>query len=488
MNNLQLILGGPGCGKTTRLLAIIEEEMRWGIAPNEIAFVAFTKAAATEAAERAATKFNLKPDDLPWFRTIHSLAYQKLGMQRDEVMDKRDWKAFGEMVGEPVTGYFEGDSFGMTGRRGDQMLRLIDYAATTMVPLEEVWHELEEPVDWYWLKRFDAALRGYKNETGKMDFTDMVLTYAREGDPLKVKVAVIDEGQDLTRSQWAAVERAFGNAERIYVGGDDDQAIYKWAGADVEHFLSLTTTPEVLPLSHRLPEEVFNLAGKVSKRIQHRYRKPYATTGRRGHIEYHQAPEYVDFSMGTWLLLARNNYMLSNLEDVVRSAGYNYSTRKGGAVDLKDVEAIKIWEGLRSGKRTDVSAAEARSLHAALGRPKPSLKELARYTPAELEYNIIPMWRDALTGISFKDREYYASLLRRGEKLSNTPRIRIETIHGVKGAEADNVLLMTDISSRTARGFEKAPDHEHRVFYVGVTRAKQALHIVAPQTDSFYPL
>jgi superfamily I DNA/RNA helicase len=29
------------------------------------------------------------------------------------------------------------------------------------------------------------------------------------------------------------------NAEKTYIAGDDDQAIFKWAGADVDHFIAL---------------------------------------------------------------------------------------------------------------------------------------------------------------------------------------------------------------------------------------------------------
>src|SRR3954464_13673202 len=98
MNNLKLVLGGPGCGKTTRLLDIVAEEMRGGIPASSIAFVTFTKAAAEEAKEREGALFALDPTDLPWFRTIHSLAYARLGIGRDDVMDRRDWKEFGDIV------------------------------------------------------------------------------------------------------------------------------------------------------------------------------------------------------------------------------------------------------------------------------------------------------------------------------------------------------------------------------------------------------
>jgi len=93
------------------------------------------------------------------------------------------------------------------------------------------------------------------------------------------------------------------------------------------------------------------------------------------------------------------------------------------------------------------------------------------------------IWHIALGKISPVEREYFIAARKRGETLVYKPRIRISTIHGVKGGEADNVCLMTDIAPRTFDEMNKDLDSELRVFYVGVTRAKQSLHLLNPQTN-----
>lgn len=490
MNNLHLVLGGPGCGKTTRLLDIVEEQIAKGISASKIAFVAFTKAAAQEAKERAALKFGLDPEkDLPWFRTIHSLAYFKLELTRDEVMTRKDWREFSEFAGYQLTGSFDSHGTPMGyDKLGDQMLRVIDYAKATETDLMKAWSMLDCPFDWWTIEQFDAMLKSYKTDIGKHDFADMLQLFTENCDPINVEVAIIDEAQDLTSSQWHVVRKAFGNCPIVYVAGDDDQAIYKWAGADIDQFLSLKGNIEILPLSHRLPFTVFVLANSISERISKRFEKNFLPTNKIGTVQHHMQPYTVDLSEGSWLLLARSRYMLNEMEYHVRGSGIHYSTPSGAAVAATEIQAIQIWEALRAGKKIECQPREVKLIYKMLDRKPPVMRETKTYNVLDLNLDLTKIWHEAFIGISALKREYYISCLRRGEKLTGKPRVRIETIHGVKGAEADNVLLMTDISARTEASFRMEPDNEHRVFYVGVTRAKQNLHLIAPQTSLSYAI
>ncbi len=486
--NLNLILGGPGCGKTTRLIELVKENLATGTSASRIAFVAFTKAAAEEAKSKAAEAFSLNPaNDLPWFRTIHSLAFAKLGLTRDDVMGKKDWREFSEFTGYPLTGSADPLSSIMPQDRiGDQMLRIIDYAEATGSTLQAAWEIFEPTFDWWTLEQFAAMLKEFKDSVGKVDFADMLTMFPENCNPLEVDLAIIDEGQDLTHSQWNVVNHAFSKAKKVYIAGDDDQAIYKWAGADVERFLNLSENPEILPISHRLPKTVHSLAERISSRITHRYTKHFLSTEREGSIEHHMEPYNIDFSDGTWLLLARSNYMLFQLESHLKESGIYYSTARGNSVAASEVAAIKLWEDVRAGKRQEALPHEVKNLFKCLDRKPPVIRNNKPIPVLDLNISFDKIWHEALIGIEENKREYYISCLRRGEKLLEKPRVRIETIHGVKGAEADNVMIMTDISARTERGFQQEPDNEHRVFYVAVTRAKRNLHIVAPQTSMSY--
>jgi len=86
--------------------------------------------------------------------------------------------------------------------------------------------------------------------------------------------------------------------------------------------------------------------------------------------------------------------------------------------------------------------------------------------------------QDPMTVLKVTDREktYIRALNRRGEDVTKQPRIKVGTIHANKGGEDDNVAV--DLGSTRAAVESRYPDDEHRVFYVGLTRAKNNLHVI----------
>jgi hypothetical protein len=154
-------------------------------------------------------------------------------------------------------------------------------------------------------------------------------------------------------------------------------------------------------------------------------------------------------------------------------------------VDPGHVRAILAHEALRAGKR--VEGPEAAAALAAAGVRRKVDPE-ASYTAKELGYDASPLWHDALVRLPLADREYYLACRRRGESLTAPPRVRVSTVHSAKGAEAERVLLVTDLTHKTHRALELDPDAEHRVMYVGVTRASERLTLLAPRTAYGYRL
>jgi superfamily I DNA/RNA helicase len=487
--NLNLVLGGPGSGKTTRLLEILDAELSRGTPPDRIAFVSFTRKAVREAIDRATEKFKLVRDDFPYFRTIHSLCFRELGLSRSTVMSPKNFRELGELLGVEIKGDLSaGDDGPFTIPLGDRMVFLESYARAVRCPLATIYYLYGgDDMEWFRLKQFADALELYKRDLSLVDFTDMLTLFLSDCSAVPVDVAIIDESQDLNPLQWAVVAQAFANATTVHIAGDDDQSIYKWAGADIEQFLSIpATTREVLPKSYRLPRTVFEFAREIIERLDRRYPKSWSPRDADGSVQFAREFDFLDLSSGSWYLLARNSHFLSRFVRLAETQGVTYVHRGNQSVDPDDARAIVAYEKkIRAGK--SISGADAVAvLDRIPGRSSDDIDPKRTYSPGELKLGDLGIWHKVLQGISLRKREFYISVLRRGENLLRPPRVVIDTIHAVKGGESDNVAMFTDLTRRTFAGYYADPADEHRTFYVGATRARENLFVLLPQTSKFY--
>ncbi len=487
--NLNIVLGPPGTGKTTKLLNLVEQHLNEGIRPEHIGYLAFTRKAADEAAERAFAKFNYTREDLPYFRTIHSLCFQQLNLKRSDVMTKTHYQELGEMLGLEVDGGVdmgEGQVFGM--RTGDKLFFLENMARVKQRDLKEIYNEYnDDDINWFELERLSRALVSYKEKRKIIDYTDMLMKCLKVATFPKLRILFVDEAQDLSAIQWNIINEVGKETEVVYIAGDDDQAIYRWAGADVNQFIKLEGKSTVLNKSYRVPSSIWDLATKLSLRISSRIKKEFKPTEETGEVRWYMDPEDVDISQGTWYLLARNGYMLNQLENICIKNGYPFTiVGRRSPLSSEALQAIRFWTRLSKGESIVGSGIKLIYKYMVTRCPR-GINPEGYYTISD--FNLKPgIWHERLNKIDTKRREYYIMLLKRGENLDQDPRIKISTIHGVKGGEADNVMLLTDIAPRTYREMHSLPDDEIRVFYVAVTRAKKSLHIVQPNTNMYFEL
>ena len=474
---MKIIIGGPGTGKTETLLRMIETELSEGLTPDRIAFVSFTRQAAYGARQRAMDKFGLPEEAFPHFRTLHSMAYKHMDAGPDSVLTNSNYKEIADSLGLKWSGYFDASAGpALGGPEADRCLAICEYARAKMIPLGVALKEHSSEAIRRSLMRMRDGIKEYKDDFGMVDFTDMVEEFIQDQIEIDVDVAFVDEAQDLTPLQWKMVECAFKN--RVVVAGDDDQAIYRWSGADVDRFIGLEGEREILHVSHRLTDEVFDTSINVARHIVKRIGKDFQHSGREGKVRWIYRPEGIDLREGSWLLLARNSYSLRKWAEVARHQGVIYTLKGRPSIDPSDIEAIRLHQHMRKGG--EISGKEFAGV-AKLCGVRVRIED-RQYTIKDLPNDKI--WFEAFHRMA-ADREYLRQCLRNGEQLDRV-RVRIDTIHGAKGAEAERVGLMTDISKRTLGGMKFNPDDEHRVFFVGASRASEELIIVRPQTGTFY--
>jgi len=484
MRFVQIILGPPGTGKTTTLLNIVESAIARGVPPERIAYLAFTRKAASEAQERAMVQFGFDEKRFPYFRTLHSLAFKELGLQRDEVMTNSHYRKLGKALGVEFKGIYDENLGIHTGDGlGDKCSRIESLARVGLRSLEQQYNMTAvNDLTLHAVKQYDASLRRYKKENGLLDFTDMLERYETE---LPIDICIFDEAQDLSSLQYKMAILAAASAKEVYIAGDDDQAIFGWAGADVQKFLSLKGDRLILPQSYRIPRSVHKIALGIVNRIKSRYKKPWSPRTDNGSVEHISDEQEIDFSgEKTWLCMARSKYMLNRFQQVARQQGFSYSYNGKHSLESEETMAIVSWEKLR--RKEYLTMHEAKNMVQFFGF-NTRLKKEEKYSVTDLglpEDALQSDWMRMLRGIAPDEREYLRSCLRNGEKFSGKPRITISTIHQSKGGEADNVVLLTDMGRRAWENSHT--DEESRVWYVAATRTRENLFIVQPRGLKHY--
>ena len=241
--NREIIFGPPGTGKTHTLLDEVKTALDEGVKPNKIGYMSFSRKANQEAVSRASSieGYSLSEDDLPYFRTLHSLAVRMLGIDTNtQLMKAVDYQEFGEWIGLlNFDGSTTLDSTGMLINK-NFYLRFIDLARYSGLSLEDAYRESpKQDLNWDKLVRIAEGLPKWKKNNLKYDFTDVIEEVIRKELAPDLDLLIVDEAQDLNNLQWRMIHLMEKSSKKILIAGDDDQAIYGFQGADVEHFLSL---------------------------------------------------------------------------------------------------------------------------------------------------------------------------------------------------------------------------------------------------------
>jgi len=301
-----LVLAGAGTGKTRVVTYRIAKLIRHGIRPGRILAVTFTNKAATEMQERIGGLLGKRLKERPVISTFHSHCVRVLRRhirllgypERFAIYDRGDQESIARGVLREIR--VPGESL----RPGDMINLISGWKSRSMTPAQasRVARTDKEHLASMAYRRYQQALRN----AGAVDFDDLLLCteelFREHADALSDEAGLfdhllIDEYQDTNGSQYRIVKALAMDHRNLCVVGDDDQSIYGWRGAEVEHILRFArdwpdATVVRLEENYRSTAEVLEYANRLIRFNKQRHEKALRAARRGGEgVRVQQYPD-----------------------------------------------------------------------------------------------------------------------------------------------------------------------------------------------------
>ena len=467
---------------TRRLIEEVSKELEVR-RPEELAFVTFTRKGADEGLKRVCSKLMLEPEDLPYFRTLHSLTFHAMNYKANQMFGRIDQRKFNKKYGYNVNRCEVGT--GKVAPTKDSMyLDFYDMERSGALTSKQM---VEADIELGYYHQLVRNYEEYKAQQCLVDFFDCLIKYVQEGDSLPVKVVMIDEAQDITALQWRVIDKAFAKAEKIIIAGDENQSIYSYSGARPDFLIDLAKRfpVEHLSVSYRIPQSVYRLAKGITNFIGDKTDKPFnpRLENPEGNIiqladierlkNFIDSDNFHDSKTETeWYILARNNCFLGTPKRILEDALIPYWTADGFFMGGEIMKRLKDYEGFRL----------------------EGYKDQAKKEQFQRKFGIVD-FREPFTETNLftEERKWvYASYIEKyglhklEEMCKWNPQVLVSTIHHVKGGEAKNVAVMLDATRKTKGNVFNDIDEELRILYVAVTRARENLYLIDSQNGEGY--
>lgn len=510
------VLAGAGTGKTRAITHRIAYGVATGVyAPTEVLAVTFTTRAAGEMRGR------LRALGAPGVqaRTFHSAALRQLRFFWPRVHQRELPELTESKIGMLATA-------ARRQRIAPQQALLRDLAS------EIEWAKVSNvspdayavaairrgrevnDVDPTTVGHVYAAYEEVKRASGRMDMEDVLLwTAGLLADDERVaaqvrrqyKWFVVDEFQDVSPLQSALLDLWLGGRDEICVVGDPAQTIYSFAGADASYLRSFTdrhpgaTSVELVRNYRSTPEIVAaanaSLAGSVSKGVELRAQRPsgpaLTATGHSDEVAEATAVAHRVSALiaqgvpaSEIAVLLRINAQSENFEDAFAELGVPYVVRGAARFfDRPEVrKAVTLLRGAaRSGEGDDAPLDTVRATLSGLGWSAAAPTARGQTRDQWESWQALVDQAAAFLKDGGGDLGAFVDELDRRAAEQHAPvaeGVTLATLHTAKGLEWDAVFLVGLVEGTLPIVYAKTPaevEEERRLFYVGLTRAREHL-------------
>ena len=147
-------------------------------------------------------------------------------------MQDEHYEDIGRKLGIEVTVYSNGEESTGFINSDSEYFNLINAARIKNITTEQEYNTdmYSQDLDKRLLQIISDEVQKYKEAFQLIDFTDMIEKFIVSKLCPKYDVAFVDEAQDLSPIQWKMFNIIKENSKYVILAGDDDQAIYGWAG------------------------------------------------------------------------------------------------------------------------------------------------------------------------------------------------------------------------------------------------------------------
>ncbi len=538
MTDFTKIFGIPGAGKTTRLLTELGEIISSGGSIDSVCFVTFSKSAGLEIKRGVSEKFGVEFNQLLFYGTIHSICNRLLGwdlkggnqhLASDN--DKADYlsqygltypinnSAFG---GLPETSISEEYISQISDE--EKIFAVINLCNNRLIPLKN-WKQTEvffDDIDPSYIYEICKGWKEYKWEKGLVDFDDMLIESVSQSLTLPVETLFVDEFQDLTPLLYKVFSCWSKDMENVIVAGDDDQTIYTWAGASPSFLLKLDAEEEMLSNSHRVPSDILVKAEALISTVENRQSKEFHACNPGGEFIHLTSPSFdsllkylpVDPAKSVYFLF-RTNY-LANIfcESYLVPYGIPFTKLKprlrmpdvwtkrlvdirNALVNIQQEKMLTCSEVKRLIKILPSCSKGNYDGYVRYGRKTWFKKENKKneWTVRDILNDLLvklPIWNDRIVlrkiGSDLQQKAYTANMQQSYYQASPF-KIKVGTLHSAKGLEADVVYVFNNhskaIEEHLLENGQSAINAEKRLFYVGITRARETCVLIDGFFDKF---
>ncbi|MCZ9309205.1 ATP-dependent helicase [Corynebacterium uberis] len=519
------ILAGAGTGKTRTITYRIAHLIDAGfVSPQRVLAVTFTARAAGEMRDRLV---HMGVGGVQ-ARTFHAAARRQLRYFWPQVAGDLPWRLVDNkfpLVGRAARGV------GLESHKEmvRDLLGEIEWAKASLITADQYAEAIagshrtpparpEQVAEVY--RRYEAAKS--TPEGMLLDFDDLLLhtAGALENSPAvaeefreQYRTFIVDEYQDVTPLQQRVLQAWLGQRDDLTVVGDANQTIYSFTGASPEFLLNFSrdypdATVVKLQRDYRSTPQVTDLANTVIGQARGRI------AGTRLQLEGVRAPgpepEYHGYSdepteareiAGAILtllnsgvpaheiaVLYRVNSQSAVFEQALSDAGIVYQVRGGEGFFQRPEIKQAISELVRVAQRPRDDAPLADVVRAALAPLGLTPTEPAGAQARErwqLLGALADLAEELAHDIPDLDMPGLIASLRQRAEAGQPPQVAgvtLASLHAAKGLEWDAVFLVGLVEGTLPiRHAIKAGDHqieeERRLFYVGITRAREHLHL-----------